>query len=142
MSINGTDLWVCKVQYHAKNGLVVLLQYAVDEQEQFINLVPRVSRGGFHLTHRRFIDERQIVISLSTLEPAVGPLAWQSTRLDLAGIGSLSAVDLARIDEKLAPATPNKTPMAPLKYVRSPEQVAVETVFPEEDLIETTAAVD
>lgn len=40
MKIGGVDLWVCKVQHQASNGLCFLLQYSVLQEEQYVNLVP------------------------------------------------------------------------------------------------------
>ena len=134
MKIGGVDLWVCKIQHQASNGLCFLLQYSVLQEESHINLVPRQTQDKFPTIHKRHIESDQVVITFPKLQPAVGPMAWRNTKLQLAGIGSLAAVDLARINAQLLTATtPTKTPLVPpLQSAKSPEQMAVEAVFPDE----------
>ena len=134
MEIGGVDLWVCKIQHQASNGLCFLLQYSLLQEEQHFNLIPRQSQDKFFTVHKRHLQPNQIVITFPKLQPAVGPLAWRSTKLELSGIGSLARADLARIDAQLlttkTPTKPTRVPL--LDYAKSPEQRAVETVFPDE----------
>ncbi|KAK9839022.1 hypothetical protein WJX74_007956 [Apatococcus lobatus] len=129
------------LQTQLQSHLSTPAKYSVLQEEQHVNLVPRQSQDKFPTVHKRHLESDQIVISFPKLEPAVGPLAWRSTKLELAGIGSLAAVDLAKIDDQLLSSnTPTKPPrLPPLQSAKSPEQIAVEAVFPDDKDTSTDA---
>ncbi len=139
MAINGISVWVCKVQHIASSGVAFLLPYNVHQQQQHINLVPRKSA----ICLKRHLDDAKVVVAFAKLHPPVGPLAWQSTQLDLAGVGSLPPGVLSTMHTQLdstaqldlQPAgtlTPEKPLPSALLKAEIPEQMAGNEVFPED----------